>query len=238
MKAQSVLALFGSGLTTGLSVDLGHATTAINPVYEGGSIIYANMETNLAGNTVTSYIADSLAARGFDFGSQTPDVINGIKENCLYVTTDATSPRKREDYMRTYKLPSGEVLDISDEVFFGAEMYFQPDLVFGKKTSYMPLQDAVVTSAAKCDSELQTELYDAVVTHGGLVAGMRGFNKRLASELEAMVGRPVNLIGSPEAYAVSWLGGATFAGLDEARKIWVYKKEFEEFGERIVRNRF
>lgn len=207
-------------------------------MYEGGTITYANMQTHLAGETVSQYIHDSLTSREYDFGSQTTDIVEGIKTHCLYTTPDATVQRKREDYTRTYKLPSGELIDTSDESFFGAEMYFQPDLVFGKKTPYIKLQEAVVTTVAKCDPELQTELYDAIVTHGGMVSAIKGFNKRLARELEAIADRPVNVIGSPESYAVSWLGGATFAGLEEAQKIWVHKKEFEEHGVRVVRNRF
>lgn len=235
VKPQSVLALYGSGHTTGLSVDFGHDITEINPVYEGGSINYANMLTNLAGYEIQEYMIKCFQKRELYFGKDTIDIINGIRKNCMYVTENCAATR--DEYKRTYKLPSGEELDVSDEAFMAGEMYFQPDLVLGKKTNVLPIQEAIVTTVMKCDAELQTELYDAIVIHGG-VGTMPGLNKRLFKEIEAIVNRPVNIIDSTEAYAVAWLGGATFAGMTDAKKIWVNRKQFDEQGERIVRNRF
>lgn len=166
IQSQSVLSLYGSGYTTGLSVDLGYDTTDICPIYEGAPIVYAHMETNIAGMQISDYIKWLLEDRGFGFGSQTPTVVEGIKRKCMYVTGNASMSRR--NHKRNYFLPDGEMISVCQEAFMAAELLFQPDLVMGEKTNYLPLPDAVVTSAMKCDAELQSELFNAVVPCGGL----------------------------------------------------------------------
>ncbi|XP_063891314.1 uncharacterized protein LOC135116662 isoform X1 [Helicoverpa armigera] len=237
VKPQSVLALFGSGFTTGISVGLGHDLTEINPVYAGGSISYANMLTNIAGNEITNFIKHSFRRRGIRLGKQLDDVLEDVKRNYVYVTENGAV--KKQDYKKSFTLPDGKTIDVSDESLMAGEMYFQPELVLGKKltSDVIPIQEAIVTSILKCDSELQPEMYDAIVTYGGM-GTMPGLNKRLARELEAIINRPVNVIPTSEAYAVAWLGGAVFAGMAGAKRLWVTKKQFEDQGERIVKNRF
>uniref|UniRef100_A0A2A4JQM4 Actin n=1 Tax=Heliothis virescens TaxID=7102 RepID=A0A2A4JQM4_HELVI len=235
VKPQSVLALFGSGYTTGISVGLGHDITEINPIYAGGSISYANMQTNIAGNEITNYIKKSFRRRGLKLGKQFDDVIQDVKRNYIYVTENCAAGRK--EYKKTCTLGFGKSFDVSDESFMAGEMYFQPELVIGKKQDVIPIQDAIVTSILKCDAELQPEMYESIVTYGGM-ATMPGLNKRLAREIELIIKRPVNVVSTSEAYAAAWLGGAVFAGMAGANRLWVTKKQFEDHGERIVRNRF
>ncbi|CAH0703110.1 unnamed protein product [Spodoptera exigua] len=234
VKPQSVLSLFGSGSTTGISVDMGHDTTEICPVFEGGSIEYANMNTNMAGYHVSEYIKDSLLRRQLDLDWDIDQVTSYLRNNYLYVTKN--SAVTKEEYKKTYKLPSGEEVDVSEEVFMAGELYFQPELVPNNKWVNISLQDAIVTSSLKCDADLQTELFDALVVHGGMT--IPGIYKRLSNELKSILNRPVNVIQSTEPYAVAWLGGAVFAGSKESQNVWVTKKQFEEQGERVVRNRF
>ncbi|XP_028156544.1 actin-like [Ostrinia furnacalis] len=234
VQSQSVLSLYGSGFTTGISVDLGHDTADIVPVYEGGLISYAHMQTHYASVDISKFIKDSFDERNIGLDIHAEEVLDGIKKN-LYLTQNVAMSRK--NYRRTYVLPSGEEIDISQEAFMAAEMMIQPVLVKGYETEVMPLQEAVVTCAMKCDAELRPELYDAVVPCGG-VSMIPGLNERLATEIENITNKPVTVLSSPEAYAVSWLGGATFAGMPASKKMWVSKKQYEDYGEKIVRNKF
>ncbi|XP_072930276.1 actin-like [Epargyreus clarus] len=235
IQPQSVLSLYGSGFTNGICVDLGYDTTDIVPIFEGGLVNYAHIQTGLAGNQISDYIKQQLNDRNLGHVIKTVEDIERIKQDCLYVTECCAVTRK--EYSKKYKLPSGEEIDISLEAFMAAELMFQPDLVKGYKTNYVPLHEAVVNSALKCDSELRTQLYDAIVPCGGL-AMVPCITKRLADEIENMVGRPVTVLSSSEAYAISWLGGATFAGLPDANKMWVQKKQYEDYGPKIIRNKF
>ncbi|XP_022833914.1 actin-85C-like [Spodoptera litura] len=234
VKPQSVLSLFGSGYTTGMSVDMGHDITEISPVYEGGSIEYAKMETNMSGHHLSEYIKESLLRRELNVDWNIDQVVQELKNKYVYVTKN--SAVTRQQYMKTYKLPSGEEIDVSEEVFMAGELYFQPELVLHNKVNCLSLPDAILTSSLKCDSDLQPELFDAIVVHGGM--RIPGIYKRLSRDLKLLLNRPVNIIQSTEAYAVAWMGGAVFAGSRESQRVWVSQKQFEEQGERIVRNRF
>ncbi|XP_063893018.1 actin isoform X2 [Helicoverpa armigera] len=235
IKQQSVLAIFGSGHTTGLSVDLGHDITEINPIYEGGAVNYANMLSNIAGEEVSDYIRESFRKRQLDLGKDMESVISHIRKECSYVTENVSCTR--QDYTKKYKLPCGTEIDVSEEAFMAGELFFQPDLVLDRKLEGFSLPDAIMTATLKCDNEVQDELYNAVVIHGGM-ANIRGMHKRLTTELSTRSGKQVNVLYSSEPYAVPWLGGAVFAGMEGCGKVWVLKREFEEQGERIVKNRF
>lgn len=230
--SQSVLSLYGSGCATGLSVDLGYDSADIVPIYEGGVISFAHMQTNLAGRQISSFIKRSLTERNIDV--KTPNTLEDIKKY-LYVTKDSSMSWR--NHKRMYTLPSGEKIDIGQEAFMTAELMFQPDFVCDKKTEFLALQDAVVLAANKCDPDIRSTMYEAVVPCGGL-STIPGLNERLAIELEEITQKPVNVLSSPEAYTVTWLGGATFAGMSDSKKMWVTKKQYDEYGAKIVMNKF
>lgn len=76
MQSQPVLAMYGSGVTTGLCIDVGHDTCNINPVFEGGLIPYAHMKT-LAGAHISKFILDRLTSKGLDLEQDTDKIIEG-----------------------------------------------------------------------------------------------------------------------------------------------------------------
>lgn len=234
IQPQGALALYGSGYTTGISVDLGYDTTDICPCYEGGLIKYAHMQTNLAGRQISRYIESKLADRNLDFGFQINNVIEDIKQEIYVLKEFALSDKS---YSKEYTLPSGEKIDVGDESFIAGEMIFQPQLVCGDHCEFMPLQYAVVTAAMKCDPNLRKDMFDTIIPWGGL-ATVHGLVDRLTLEIQDMAKTPTNVVTSLEPYTVAWLGGSTFAGIKEAQKIWITKKQFEDFGEKIVRNKF
>lgn len=235
IQSQSVLAMYGSGTTTGLCVDIGHDTTDVAPIYEGKMITYAHINTGLAGSQITDYLEKCLSERYLLSDLKSPLDYESIKKSCLYITENCAVTRK--SYIRKFKLPSGEEIDISNEAFMASELIFQPDLVKGEKTGFVPLHEAIVNASLKCDPEIRKEMFDAIVPCGGL-SMIPGFNNRLQVELECCLSSPFNILSSSEQYAVSWLGGATFAGLSDTKKIWVQRKQFEDYGGRIVKNKF
>ncbi|KAM3956899.1 actin [Aphomia sociella] len=234
VQPQAVLSMYGAGHTTGISVDMGHDTTNINPIYEGGLIRHAHLQTKLAGAQISNVLKEYLDDRNYNFGIKSEEIMEEIKRK-LYVSLDCSMSRL--DYQRTFTLPSGEEIDVSQEAFMAGELIFQPDFIKGTSTNYMPLHEAVVTSALKCDAEMRSEMYEVIVPCGGL-AMIPGLADRLAAEVEGLTHRPVNILSSPEGYVTTWLGGATFAGLPDSEKMWVSKKQFEDYGAKIVRNKF
>lgn len=75
----------------------------------------------------------------------------------------------------SYRLYDGNQIDICVESF-APEILFQPQLM-GADSDTLSIQEAVKTSALKCDSELREELYQALIPCGG-VATLPGFFDR------------------------------------------------------------
>lgn len=164
--------MYASGFTTGICVDMGYDTTDISPIFEGGQIRYAHMQTGLAAVQISNYIKRSLVERNLADAIRCPGDIDTILRK-IYVTRDAAMPRSC--YERRLVTRSGD-LDLCNEAFMAGEMLFQPNAVVGEKTQYLPLHDAIVTASMKCDSEIRSELYEAIVPCGGLSIIPGGFS--------------------------------------------------------------
>lgn len=225
--------LYGSGYTTGISVDLGYDIIEINPAYEGGLLTYARLETYFSGGQLSDYVYNSLLRRGIDLGEKRHIILEDIKRQALSVPPISPSVCP----IIKYKLPWGKVIDISKEMHCAAELIFHPESIENAHSGILPLPEAVVSSASKCDEDLQDELFGAVVVTGGLSA-IPGLRQRLAYELERIVNMQVNIPETPEPYTVAWLGAAVYAGMEDSKKVWVQKRQYEEYGEKIVRNKF
>ncbi|XP_075991170.1 uncharacterized protein LOC142986537 [Anticarsia gemmatalis] len=237
VQALGVLALYGSGFTTGISVDLGYDSTDIDPVYEGGLLRYAHMDTNFSGRDFSEHLTNKLESKGFDLGPAPYKVIQDIKQQAMFLTPCSEMEYNQVFNQVKYVLPDGKEIDISEEAHCTPEILFSPKELVGVDTNILPLHEAVITAARKCDSELHTELLGGVVISGGL-SSIPGLSQRLVNEIEGYFNKAANVVDSPESYCVAWLGAAIFAGMSDVKKVWVLKKQFEEYGERIVRNKF
>ncbi|XP_034839353.1 actin-like [Maniola hyperantus] len=233
IQSQPVLSMYGSGTTTGICVDIGYDTTDIVPIFEGGMVKYAHLQTGIAGFQISKYLKKTLEERDLLKNNLSLEVIEDIKKQYLYATTNCAMSINK----KIYKLPSGEEIDVSNETFMGAEFIFQPDLLDDNGKKCVSLHDAVITATLKCDAELRLELYNAIVTCGGM-ATVPGINERLQMEIQDNIKKSVTILTSTEPYAVAWLGGATFAGLSDAKSLWIQKKQFEDYGEKIIKNKF
>ena len=63
-----------------------------------------------------------------------------------------------------------------------------------------------------------------------------GIQERLTKEMTNLApnGMRVKVIAPPERKYSSWIGGSIFTSLSTFSKIWISKKEYEEFGPEIV----
>lgn len=227
-------------MTTGLVVDLGYDSVDINPIYEGGQISYAHISTGIASSQILQHINKSLVSRNIDLGYNAEVIIEDIIRNVCYVSMNASVSIKKKDYDRKYCLPQGDSIEIGTEAFAGLELMFQPHLVLGAKDNEevgLSLQDGVIAAANKCDEELRTDLFQSIITCGA-IGSIPGLNQRLSAEIENIIHKPVNIIAPPEPYTLPWLGGAVFAGMPAAHKLWVTRKQFEENGMKMVRRKF
>ncbi|CAG4984683.1 unnamed protein product [Parnassius apollo] len=234
LRPQCVLALYGSGVTTGVCVDVGHDNTNINPIYEGGVINYAHMQTHIGGKQISNFIEKHLQERNLNLGTQVTDIVEEIKRDCLYRSFN--SCMHQDDVCEDYLLPDGTKINVGEETLLSGEFFFQPELINTEQRNYLPLHEAITTSVLKCDPDLTSELYDAVALCGGS-SMVPGFDTRLSAEIKKIIDSPITLLSSPEGYATVWLGGAVFASLPESRNVWISKSSYEDQGEKIIRKK-
>ncbi|KAJ2954139.1 hypothetical protein O0L34_g2364 [Tuta absoluta] len=236
VQPTAVLSLYGSGCVTGCTVDMGYDTFDVDPVFMGSMVRFAHTQSGYAGRQMNEYIRQCLAERGFDFGYKTPYIIDDIIKKHVYVTINASMSRS-SDGRKSFIAPSGEEIDITNEAFLAGEMIFQPDLVLGKKAPWKSLTEAVCLTINKCDTELRTELSAAIVMAGAL-SKIPNIAERLKQDVTDKLGLKVNVITADESYVLGWMGGALFAGIPEAERVWITRRQYYDYGERIIRNRF
>lgn len=238
IQPQGVYALYSAGLTTGLSVDIGYDTTDICPVYEGGLVKYAHLQTGYAARQILDFLTESLWKRDVDLGHNVGAIIDNVLHNSMHVKQVLSMPRRNyEMYLTT---TSGECVEFSQEAFFAAEMFFQPEevnKVVGKDWKVMALTDGIVESSSRIDSEIRPYMHNGIVLNGGLSV-ISGLADRLTAELEKKLNKPVNIIRTDESYVATWMGASLYAGILDAQRSFVTKKQFEDHGARIVKNRF
>ncbi|KAF8294293.1 putative actin-like protein [Trypanosoma cruzi] len=86
LGTSQVLSLYGYGLTTGLVLDSGKDRTMAVPVHEGYALGRHVTESEIAGETLTNYLASLLRQEGYSFGTPVEmQVLNKAKEELCYV---------------------------------------------------------------------------------------------------------------------------------------------------------
>lgn len=152
-----VLALYASGLCTGVSVELGHQQSHVVPVFQGFSLFHATHCLDFGGNDVTELLASTSAAQ-LPTNTTNPrglmDIWAYLKEHhCEALESHAlftqvmNSGRSQQQgdadsrYTVVHSLPDGSTLELSTERFVGPEGYFQPTLI--PRMKEVPDQSAI-----------------------------------------------------------------------------------------------
>ena len=132
----SSTALFSTGRTTGIVVDIGHGLCTVLPVYHGAPLLHAVQCQAVSGVDVTAALRRALANRGYDFTDAQDELVRDIKEKlCAVKLADdaaAVAPTGKADdeETKTYELPDGTVISVDRSCRFdSAEVLFRPTLI-------------------------------------------------------------------------------------------------------------
>jgi centractin len=233
MSAQPLLALYASGRTTGVVLDVGDGVTMAVPVYEGFALSHAIMRSDVAGRNVTDLLMTQLRRAGHIFHTTAErEIVRQMKEQLCYVSHNATkdeyADHDKTNQAAQYKLPDGSTILVGAERFRAPEALFSPHLV---GTEYPGVPELLANSIAKSDMDLRKTLYSSIVLSGGSTM-FKGFGDRTLNEVRKLAPKEmkIRISAPPERQLSTWMGGSILAALATFKKMWVSREEFEEDG--------
>lgn len=234
-----VLALYSSGRTTGLAVDVGDTVTTAVPIVEGHCDAHAIRRMELGGRDVTDRLVTLLRKEGHSlFGSSSErQVVRRIKERIGYV---AEKPREEEHAFVKggekgveFKLPDGEVVTVGAERFRAAEILMRPELI---AREFGGVQECVKDAIEAVDLEVRKRLYGSIVLAGG-GSKMKGFGARLLEEVRGVAPRDnrVRIHAPKDRLLSAYNGGSVLASLSTTfREMAVTRSEYFDNGASIL----
>eukprot|EP01130_Rhizamoeba_saxonica_P004856 TRINITY_DN1970_c0_g1_i1.p1 TRINITY_DN1970_c0_g1~~TRINITY_DN1970_c0_g1_i1.p1 ORF type:complete len:288 (-),score=28.29 TRINITY_DN1970_c0_g1_i1:47-910(-) len=228
---QSTLALYSTGKTTGIVLDIGYGVTHSSPIYNGFALPHALLRLDLAGRDLTDYLMVLLSEKGFSFTTRSErEIVRKVKENICYVAKDFSSELNLSPDIvnRTYKLPDDSEIVVGNERFRCSEALFQPNLT-GSRQNGIHLQ--VYNSVMKCDTDIRADLYSNILLIGGSSL-FNGLADRLEQELKALTTTTINIIAPSNRIHSAWIGGSYLA--QNLHEHWITKQEYDESGPSIV----
>lgn len=218
----ATLAVYGSGRTTGMVLDVGLDSSSVVPVYEGYYLPHAIFRLELGGNQLTSYLHQLLNKNNY-----IPNVdIRELKEQ--FALCRETNELPFESHPTEYTLPDGTSVETTNELSVCPELFFNPPCGGCKGKGVV---EAIHESVLKCDEDIHKDLMSNVVLSGNSSA-IRGFSRRLENELKVLNDSYKTDVSKSDDR--TWLGGSILASLGAFEDKWIDQSEYDESGPTIV----
>ncbi|XP_057616766.1 actin-related protein T1 [Chionomys nivalis] len=233
----AVGALCASACITGLVVDSGDGVTCTVPIYEGYALSHAITKLYVAGRDITEHLTRLLLAKGYTFPCiLNKAVVDDIKEKLCTVSWECEDTHKNyQQTLKEYKLPDGNVIQMSEHLCQVPEVLFTPDHL---GIHDLGISKMVCSSIMKCDTDIQETLFADIVLSGGTTL-FSGLENRLLRELEilAFEGTPIKITASRDRCYSAWIGGSVMTSLKTFKQMWVTAEEFKEYGAFVVQRK-
>jgi len=222
------LALYGTGRSTGLVIEVGDGVAQTVPMYDSYLVFNAVNRRNFGGRDLTAYLSKLLKQNtGFDAGADLKPVA-GMKEFCSVELKSSVAAQKK------YSLPDGQEVDCSQYTQC-PEALFQPSLLDLDGSEERPgIHQLAFDSITKSARDMQRDLAQNIVLAGGSML-FPGMAERVEEELKALLPRvtvKASLLKNPRH--ATFAGGSVVASLPDAQKAFMTKAEYEEHGAAFI----
>lgn len=243
LALQAVLALYASGRTTGVVLDIGTGVSHTVPVYSGYSVPRAVLRNNLAGRDLTNYMCEIMMDEGVSLTTSADrEIGNQMKENACYCAMDFDAEMKDFKDDMDFEMPDGQEVKIKDQRIRCPELMFNPMEMDGRE---MPgVQDLIKKTIERCEMDIRKDLWSSIVLSGGSTM-FKNFPQRLEAECNRV--KPgeaidVKIIAVPERQISVFIGAALLTGLSTFDDMWIPKDSdpaydiygYDEVGPSIV----
>jgi len=181
-------ALYLSGKSTGVVVDLGSSQAMITPIVESRPQMHAIRRLELGGRDITEYLQKQLEESSggllkFRSASEV-DVVRQLKEKACTVAADWEDPVTLKEALdaneKIYELPDGTDIRIGFPRVRAPEILFHPGL--SGSTLEDGLHHKIFSSIMACDINVRRRLFSWILIIGG-TSKLTGLDSRLQREL-------------------------------------------------------
>lgn len=256
ISIRNVLSLYSAGRTTGLCLDAGDTTTSVCPIYEGYSLPHAVLRSgDLSGRDATKKMLRILK-QSPGFGAEKNALLARDPHRMAELCKErlcCVDPRGGEknsggaggvvggggggcgggEETVAFELPDMSVLEIKESDRFAVGEV----LINGGNESTMPVDEMILNSIRRCDTDVQTDLASNIIATGGCTFAP-GYLERVSSSLnrrnEATAIPPCKLLAFPERAVSQWIGGSILSSLSSFQQMWITREEYDEAGPQIV----
>ncbi|XP_019879650.2 actin-3-like [Aethina tumida] len=236
MAMDAILAIYGSGRTNGLVLDVGHYYTKTVAFCDGSDIKRSICKSALGGFDLTQYLSRIMTEVGYYCRTHADiEALHTMKEKVGYVALDFQEELSKplSHLEAVYKLPDGVKLTVSDQRFRCSEPLFEPILVGSGSLS---VSQMVYKSIMACSETYQKELFNNIVLIGGSTL-FPGFVARLHEEMKRQYSRELGIIASKSRSEMAWAGGSVISTLSSFRRMWISNEDYQEYGPSIINSR-
>jgi actin-related protein len=242
IQVPGILSLYSSGRLSGLVLDSGDRFTYTVAVYNGQGIADGVDRVEFGGRNLSKIFMKMINEREKKvlLSENQIDIIHNIKEKNCYIAFDYTKELittvQSQNFDTTYQLPDGLQFTIGSERFRCPETYFSPKQF---NIDMNGLDRMIFNSIACCDVDLQRILFSNIYLTGGSTM-FSGFGERMQKEIMRLtkISTGSKVISPQERIFSAWLGGTLVASNSTFSQLCVTKKEFEEFGSTIIKEKF